>query len=167
VQSGLGYRRAAVPNRTLSEAGAEFIADFEGFRADLYEDSAGHCTIGFGHQVHQGKCDGSEPKEFRDGITRKRALRLLRDDAETAGDEINRSVEVPLKQTQFDALVSFVFNVGTGAFRDSTLLKRLNNGKYEDVPKQLNRWVFSGGEKLESLEKRRRAEGRLFREGKY
>jgi lysozyme len=156
-----------MPDRTVSKAGAEFIAEFEGFRADLYEDSAGHCTIGFGHQVHQGKCDGSEPKEFRDGITKKRGLDLLRKDAGTAGDEINRSVEVPLNQTQFDALVSFVFNVGTGAFRDSTLLKRLNDRRYDDVPKQLNRWVFSGGEKLESLVRRRRAEGRLFREGEY
>jgi lysozyme len=154
-------------DRSLSEAGAEFIAGFEGFSARLYEDIAGNCTIGFGHQVHPGKCDGSEPKEFRDGITRKRGLKLLQEDAATAADEINRSVTVRLNQTQFDALVSFVFNVGTGAFRDSTLLRRLNNKRYEDVPKQLNRWVFAGGEKLDSLIKRRKAEGRLFREGKY
>jgi lysozyme len=153
--------------RSLSEKGAEFISGFEGFSAKLYEDTAGHCTIGFGHQVHPGKCDGSEPKEFRDGISRKRGLRLLQNDAETAADEIHRSVEVHLNQTQFDALVSFVFNVGIGAFRDSTLLRLLNRGQYDSVPKQLNRWVFSQGQKLDSLIARRKAEGRLFRDGKY
>jgi lysozyme len=154
-------------DRSLSDKGAEFIAGFEGFSSKLYEDVAGHCTIGFGHQVHPGKCDGSEPKEFRDGITRKRGLRLLKHDAGVAADEINRSVDVALRQTQFDALVSFVFNVGTGAFRDSTLLRLLNRGNYDSVPKQLNRWVFSQGEKLDSLVARRKAEGRLFSEGKY
>jgi lysozyme len=153
--------------RSLSEEGAEFIAGFEGFSARLYNDPAGHCSIGFGHQVHQGKCDGREPQEFKDGITRKKGIRMLRDDAKVAADEINRSVTVPLKQTQFDALVSFVFNVGTGAFRESTLLRRLNKGRYRDVPEQLDRWVFAGGKKLDSLVERRRAEGRLFREGKY
>jgi lysozyme len=154
-------------DRTLSDKGAEFIAGFEGFSARLYEDPAGHCSIGFGHQVHPGKCDGSEPKEFKDGISRKRGLRILQKDAGIAGDEVNRSVEVRLNQTQFDALVSFTFNVGTGAFRDSTLLRLLNKGRYRDVPEQLDRWVFAGGEKLESLINRRKAEGRLFREGKY
>lgn len=153
--------------RSLSEEGADFIAGFEGFSARLYEDTAGHCTIGFGHQVHPGRCDGGEPKEFRDGITRKRGLKLLQNDAETAGDEINSSVEVDLNRHQFDALVSFVFNVGTGAFRDSTLLRLLNKGRYESVPEQLKRWVFSQGQKLDSLIDRRKAEGRLFRDGKY
>jgi GH24 family phage-related lysozyme (muramidase) len=154
-------------NRSLSEAGAKFIAEFEGFSGELYNDPTGNCTIGYGHMVHIGKCDGSEPKEFRDGITKKRAIKLLQEDAATAGTEINRSVTVPLTQTQFDALVSFVFNVGTGAFRDSTLLRLLNKGRYESVPKQLNRWVFAQGEKLDSLVRRRKAEGRLFRDGKY
>jgi lysozyme len=154
-------------SKKLSEAGARFIAGFEGFSARLYEDPAGHCTIGYGHQVHQGRCNGTEPKEFRDGITKRRGLNLLREDAEIAADEINRSVEVRLDQTQFDALVSFTFNVGTGAFRDSTLLRHLNNGRYDDVPKQLNRWIFAGGKKLDSLVDRRKLEGRLFRDGKY
>lgn len=72
----------------LSKKGADFIGAFEGFSATLYNDPAGHCTIGYGHLVHLGNCDGSEPAEFKRGITRKRAARLLREDARAAqGDD--------------------------------------------------------------------------------
>ena len=127
--------------RKLSKAGAHFIATFEGFRSELYDDAAGHCTIGFGHLVHHGRCDGGEPRELRRGVTRERALELLQEDAKAAADAVNRVVEVPLSQPQFDALVSFVFNVGAGAFGESTLLRMLNEGRYRDVPRQLDRWV--------------------------
>lgn len=166
-------RTAAVPKRTtkrqrkrkLSKKGTRFIATFEGFRSELYDDPAGHCTIGCGHLVHHGRCDGSEPAEFRRGITRERALELLLEDAAQAADAVNGSVQVPLNQHQFDALVSFVFNVGAGAFGESTLLKKLNEGRYQDVPKQLDRWVKAGGRTLEGLVRRRKAEGELFAEG--
>lgn len=166
-------RTAAAPKRTarrprkrkLSKKGARFIATFEGFRSELYDDPAGHCTIGCGHLVHHGRCDGSEPAEFRRGITRERALELLLEDAAQAADAVNGSVRVPLNQHQFDALVSFVFNVGVGAFGESTLLKKLNEGRYQDVPKQLDRWVKAGSRTLEGLVRRRKAEGELFAEG--
>ncbi len=166
-------RTAAAPKRTtrrprkrkLSKKGARFIATFEGFRSELYDDPAGHCTIGCGHLVHHGRCDGSEPAEFRRGITRERALELLLEDAAQAADAVNGSVHVPLNQHQFDALVSFVFNVGVGAFGESTLLKKLNEGRYQDVPKQLERWVKAGGRTLEGLVRRRKAEGELFAKG--
>lgn len=151
----------------LSGKGAEFIGRHEGFRADLYDDPAGHCTIGYGHLVHRGPCNGSEPAEFRAGITKARALQLLQEDAGTAAAAINRSVAVPLSQHQFDALVSFVFNVGTGAFAESTLLKRLNQGDYDAVPGELDKWVNAGGKRLQGLVNRRAAEGRLFANGTY
>ena len=119
----------------LSKKGAAFIARFEGFRDKLYNDPVGHATIGCGHLVHHGPINGSEPAEFRNGITRDRALELLQQDASTAADEISRSVKVDLSQPQVDALISFTFNVGTGAFRDSTLLKLLNGGDYASVPR--------------------------------
>ncbi len=153
--------------RTLTKAGAQFIARFEGFSAKLYDDPAGHCTIGYGHLVHHGRCNGSEPAEFRRGITEERALQLLRRDAAGAAAEIRRSARVPLSRHQFDALVSFVFNVGTGAFRDSTLLRELNAGRYDAVPGQLDRWVKAGGQTLPGLVRRRKAEGVLFSEGRY
>lgn len=151
----------------LSAEGAAFIARFEGFRANLYDDAAGHSTIGFGHLVHLGRTNGSEPEEFRRGISRERALELLREDAAAAAGEVRRSVRVPLTQAQLDALVSFAFNVGTGAFRESTLLRRLNAGEYDAVPSELGRWTKAGGRTLAGLVRRRAAEGRLFATGRY
>lgn len=151
--------------RKLSKSGVRLIAGFEGFRSDLYDDAAGHCTIGYGHLVHTGSCNGSEAAELRHGITRERALELLAEDASAASAAVNDAVDVPLDQHQFDALTSFVFNVGSGAFRKSTLLSLLNEGKYADVPGQLDRWVKAGGRTLEGLVRRRKAEGELFARG--
>jgi lysozyme len=151
----------------LSKRGAAFIAHFEGFRAELYNDPVGHCTIGCGHLVHHGPINGSEPDELKRGISRERALELLQDDAETAAREISDSVKVALTRSQADALISFAFNVGNGAFRDSTLLRLLNDGDYASVPAQLNRWTKASGKVLPGLVTRREAEGALFREGKY
>ena len=151
----------------LSKKGAAFIAHFEGFRGNLYNDPVGHCTIGCGHLVHHGPINGSEPEEFKRGITRERALELLQQDAGSAAGEISRSVKVKLTQFQADALISFTFNVGNGAFNDSTLLKLLNQGDYGSVPAQLDRWTKASGKTLPGLVTRRKAEGALFRDGKY
>ena len=152
---------------SLSMKGAAFIGHFEGFRGDMYNDPVGHATIGFGHLVHHGPINGSEPAEFRRGITRERALELLQQDAGSCAGEISRSVKVKLTQSQADALISFAFNVGNGAFQESTLLKLLNQGDYDSVPAQLNRWTKASGRTLPGLVTRRKAEGALFREGKY
>lgn len=160
-------RRPQAAGQFLSDAGARFIAEFEGFRGRLYDDAAGHCTIGYGHLVHHGPCNGSEPAELRRGITRERGLELLQADAERAADTVRRKVTVPLDQQQFDALVSFVFNVGGGGFANSTLLRELNAGDYDAVAPQLARWVKAGGQTLAGLVRRRAAEGRLFAEGEY
>jgi lysozyme len=79
-------------------------------------------------------------------------------------DAIERLVTVDLNQNQFDALVSWVYNCGVGALQNSTLLKLLNQGKYEAVPTQLMRWVNAGGKRYEGLARRRAAEGALFME---
>lgn len=158
-------RRRSRRKHTLSRSGVRLIARFEGFRSDLYDDAAGHCTIGYGHLVHHGNCTGSEPAEFRRGITRERALEILGDDAASAAATVNRLVTVPLEQHQFDALVSFVFNVGGGAFEGSTLLRVLNEGHYDHVPSELNRWVKANGTTLAGLVTRRKAEGALFSSG--
>src|ERR1700756_2482697 len=114
----------------VSDAGLHFIGRYEGFRSELYDDPAGNCTIGFGHLVHLGPTDGSEAPELCAGITRQQALELLRTDAHTAAEAVRTRVTVPLSQPQFDALVSFAFNVGAGAFAGSTLLRLLNAGEY-------------------------------------
>ncbi|MBA2332233.1 MAG: glycoside hydrolase family protein, partial [Actinobacteria bacterium] len=154
--------KPAAPPSALSKEGAKLIATFEGFRGKLYNDVANHCTIGYGHLVHHGPIDGSEPAEFRAGISQERALDLLQEDAAKAAAEIKRSVKVPLSQCQFDALVSFAFNVGNGAFSESTLLRLLNEGRYDAVEEQLARWNKAGGKTLQGLANRRAAEAKFF-----
>lgn len=148
----------------ISPAGVGFIGRWEGFRGQLYNDPLGHCTIGFGHLVHQGNCDGSEPARFKRGITRRRGLKLLRKDIADYQAAVNTFVGVTLNQQQFDALVSFAYNVGTDAFATSTLVRKLNRGDYQSVLGQLMRWTNGG---LPGLVARRRAEGVLFRDGRY
>jgi lysozyme len=152
---------------TISDQGTRFIARFEGFDPKLVNDAAGHCTIGFGHLVHLGPCDGSEPAELRHGITRERGLEILAQETSDAAAIVSRLVTVPLTQAQFDAIVSFTFNVGQTSFATSTLLKLLNQGLYASVPTQINRFVFAGGRRLPGLVARRAAEGRLFSAADY
>jgi lysozyme len=113
-----------------SEQGVELIKDREGVRYVAYLDSVGVPTIGVGHTagVRMGDtCDDAQ------------AMAWLADDLKWSEAAVNK-VWVDLAQHQFDALVSFVFNVGQGAFANSTLLRALNNGHYDEVPHQLDRW---------------------------
>ncbi|HSV39953.1 MAG TPA: lysozyme, partial [Nocardioidaceae bacterium] len=157
--------------RTLSGQGEEFIIEFEGFRSKLYEDQAGHCSIGVGHLVHLGSCTASDRREFRGGLTRAEGIDLMVSDARSKIDCVASNVDVALTQEQFDALVSFTFNVGEGAFEDSTLLRKLNEGDFAAVPKELARWnkVTIDGEKVVSngLTRRRGREAKLFSTGSY
>ena len=152
---------------TLSKRGAAFIAHFEGVYTHLYNDPAGHCTIGVGHLVHHGPCNGGEPDPFRRGLSRAQALKLLLDDAAEFAEVIDDRVKVSLTQPQRDALISFAFNVGAGAFGSSTLLRKLNAGSYAAVPDELARWTKAGTVTLPGLVRRRRAEGDLFAHGRY
>jgi GH24 family phage-related lysozyme (muramidase) len=157
----------STPADIASQTGLKFIAKHEGLRQNLYNDPAGHCTIGVGHLVHYGNCNGSESAEFRNGISEQRAYELLRSDVNVAVQAVKSFVKVPLNQQQFDALVSFTFNLGSGNLQKSDLLKRLNAGEYDAVPYELSRWVYGGGVKLPGLVRRRNEEGILFRDGIY
>lgn len=139
----------------LSDEGAKFIASWEGFSPNAYHAFAfeQYLTIGYGHY-------GPDVKSG-DTITKADALDLLQDDAQAAADAVTRLVKVPLNQHQEDALISFTFNCGTGALADSTLLRVLNEGHYDQVPEQLMRWVNSPP--LQGLINRRRAECALWR----
>ena len=110
---------------------------------------------------------GAEPAALKKGITKQQALQLLQQDAAKAGAAVKACVKVPLTQSQFDALVSFTFNCGVGAFESSTLLKRLNAGDYGAVPTELRKWVKAGPVTLPGLVTRRTAEGTLFSKGSY
>lgn len=115
------------------------IEVLEGFRAKAYRDIFGVLTIGFGHTVRS-----NEHHLQLDVITREEALELLRQDVTEAENAVNRLVTVPLRQEQFDALVSFTFNVGQGALARSTLLKKLNAGHCCAVPGEMRRWTNNG-----------------------
>jgi len=156
-------RRQEARATELSQDGAAFIAEFEGFYSKPYNDPAGHCTIGYGTLLHYGNCTKADKTKWSKGVTRGQALQMLHEEASAAADAVNHLTRVKLNQNQLDALVSFVYNVGIGAFTSSTLLKKLNAGDYASVPSEMNRWTHAGGEELPGLVRRRKAEGDLFR----
>ncbi len=133
--------------------GIELIRHFEGCRLDAYLCPAGVWTIGYGHtaNVKEG-----------DSIDQEAAEAFLIEDLENFEQAVTRMVEVPLTQQQFDALVSWTFNLGAGNLAESTLLRKLNNYQYVDVPEQIMRWVRAGGQVLDGLVRRRAAEAALF-----
>lgn len=141
----------------ISETGLKLIRDFEGFSPTPYRCPAGLMTIGYGHVI-----DKSEA--YTDaGISPKEAETLLKQDVNIVEQAIDRLVEVPLSQHQFDALVSLVYNIGTHAFEKSTLLRYLNAGDTEKAAREFSRWVYSRGRVLQGLKARREAESQLFR----
>jgi lysozyme len=141
-----------------SEKGIALIKSHEGMRLNAYLCPAKVWTIGYGHTSAAG-----EPKVVQGmKITRQEAEEILRRDLAKFEDRVNRLAKVPLTQGQFDALVSFDFN--TGKLHSSTLLKRLNAGKYAEVPRHLMRWTKGGGRELPGLVRRRRDEAELWRE---
>ncbi len=118
----------------LNKTGIDLIKESESLRLEPYYDQAGRLTIGYGHLIEPGESFGS--------ITEAEAEALLIDDVRTAENTVNQLVGVPLNQTQFNALVSFVFNVGAGAFAASTLLRKLNQGDYEGARQEFKRWKY-------------------------
>jgi GH24 family phage-related lysozyme (muramidase)/uncharacterized Zn-binding protein involved in type VI secretion len=146
----------------MSEDGKKFLKEKEGFRSQVYEDIAGHCTVGYGSLLHKGACVEADFTKYASGITEEQATELFEKELASFENTLNKNVKVDLNQNQFDALVSFAFNVGGGNFRSSTLLKKLNAGEYGKVKGQLNRWVNAGGKKSNGLVNRRKAEGELF-----
>jgi lysozyme len=148
----------------ISTEGFQHLLRYEAVRTDMYLDPAGLPTIGIGHlltkdELSSGKIRmGTERVRWRDGITFEDAMSLFSQDIAPAEEAINNLVTVTLTQTQFDTMVSFVFNVGVGAFARSTLLKKLNVGDHAEVPTQLARWVYSNGTRLAVLVARRNEE---------
>jgi lysozyme len=144
--------------KSLSKNGLDAIKAHEGWSSVVYKDQAGLPTIGYGHLL--------KPGEHFAEITRQMGETLLSQDVYFAVNAVNSLVTVDLSQGQFDALVSFVYNVGAGAFENSTLLAKLNAGDYRGAFDEFERWnkVTVNGEKILSygLVKRRRREQELF-----
>jgi lysozyme len=138
----------------ISNRGINLIKNFEGLRLWAYKCSGGVWTIGYGHT-------GPDVKQG-DFISLKDADLLFLRDLERFEKAVNKFVKVPISQNQFDALVSFSFNVGIEAFKTSTLLILLNKGLFEEVPFQFERWNKAGGFTVLGLIRRRQAESNLF-----
>lgn len=154
----------------IDQAGIDFIKSVEGVKPFAYLDVAGLPTVGAGHLLTQdeltsGKIyiDGRSYK-YHDGLPDDVIDRLLLRDLHIAELVVNSNVKVKLTQSQYNALVSFAFNVGVGAFRKSTLLRVLNESNYVSVPDQMRRWVFSAGQQIRGLKKRREKEIELWNE---
>lgn len=139
-----------------SQKGLDLIKSFEGLRLSAYRCPADIPTIGYGT---------TSGVKMGDTITKERAEELLREDVKRFEAQVFRLVKVPLSQGQFDALVSFVYNLGAGNLSNSTLLRLLNAGDYAGAAAQFDRWTKAGGKVLPGLVRRRAAERALF-EGK-
>ncbi|MDD2651673.1 MAG: lysozyme [Sulfurimonas sp.] len=140
--------------------GIELITTFEGFSASPYYCPAGIATIGYGSTKY---ADGRPVKMSDKPVTYFEAEELLEATLGEYEDAINRYVTLPfLNQNQFDALVSFTYNVGIGNFKKSTLLKKLNASLFEDAAKEFLKWDKSKGIALAGLTKRRKTEMEMF-----
>lgn len=142
----------------ISDKGIALIKQFEGLRLTAYQDSVGVWTIGYGWTQ---PVDG---KQIRAGMTIKEetAERLLRTGMVGYESDVSKLVKVKLTQGQFDALVSFAYNLGARALSTSTLLKKLNAGDYSGAADEFPRWNKAGGNVLAGLTRRREAERALF-----
>ena len=140
-------------NMKISQEGIALIKKFEGCKLESYLCAANVPTIGYG---------STKGVKMGMNISQEQAEELLIEDLKVFEDAVLKAVQVPLHQHQFDALVSWTFNLGGSNLNASTMLKVLNSGAYEDVPAQIKRWNKAGGEVLNGLIRRREAEALLF-----
>ncbi len=159
----------------ISDKGVEHLIKLEGgAQLKMYNDlgkNKGHCTVGVGHLVHKGVCNGVIPSErpYLKGVSLAKAKELLKSDLIIVESAINGSVTVPLTQNQYDALVSFAFNVGVTAFRYSKILKYINSKQYKNASDEFLAWnkmtVAGVKSEVKGLTNRRIAEKYLFDDG--
>jgi len=143
--------------RQITKQGIDLIKRFEGFEPEIYLDAADLPTIGYGHLLRPG-----EDKMFTGGISEAAGEALLIKDVGIAERAVLRLIRTPLTNGQFDALVSFTFNLGGGALQRSTLRRKVNREEHEEVPAEFMRWVWAGGRKLRGLIRRREAEAIFY-----
>ena len=130
------------------------IKEFEGCKLEAYLDSVGVATIGIG---------STRGVKLGQKITLQQANELLIKDMAFAENTVNRLVKSKINQNQFDALVSFVFNLGEGNFGKSTLLRKINNNPNDiSIRQEFNKWVNAGGKPLNGLVRRRAKESELY-----
>lgn len=142
-------------DKDIPQQAIDLIEQEEGLKLKAYRDpfKPSIWTIGFGHTkgVYEGMV-----------ISEQEATALLLDQIKDIKETIEKYVFVSLTDNELSALIDFVYNVGIGNFLRSTLLKKLNNGLYDEVPQELMRWVYAGSEKVGRLYLRRKRECDLW-----
>lgn len=142
----------------ISKTGLDLIKKFEGLRLTAYDDGVGVWTIGYGTIKYP---NGVRVKRG-DKITQAQADEYMANDVSVFERAVNRLVKVPLTQNQYDALVSFTYNLGETNLSTSTLLRKLNTHDYKGAAEQFERWNKAGGKVMKGLTRRRIAEKELF-----
>lgn len=142
----------------VSPSGIDLICNFEGKRLMAYDDGVGVWTIGFGTTIYP---NGIKVKKG-DVCTEAQAKAYMAHDLKKFELAVSNVVTVPLSQNQFDALVSLAYNIGTNAFKNSTLVKKLNAGDIRGAANQFDVWVKAGGKRMQGLVNRRAKEKALF-----
>lgn len=145
----------------ISKQGVDLIKEFEGFKSKPYLCPAGVPTIGYGATYYPSS--GVKVKMDDNPITESEATKMLKKMIDNVyGSAVNRYTVAPTTQNQFDALVSFAYNLGVGALQRSTLMRKHNEGKYNRAAKEFEKWVNAGGRRLAGLVRRRKAEQALY-----
>lgn len=145
--------------RHVSDATVEMIKEFESFRENAYLDAAGIWTIGYGNTYYR---DGS-PVKKGDVITLSEGIALYHDILNEFAADVNELVRVELNDCQFGAIVSLTYNIGVGAFKKSTLLRKLNADPNDpSIKTEFGKWVRAGGRTLNGLVKRRKKESDFY-----
>ena len=135
----------------------DLIKQFEGFRPEAYKDSVGVWTIGYGTTVIN-----NQPVKQGMTITQEQALQLVQQQVNKLWSQIESILKVKINDNQMNALIDFAYNLGFGSLRNSTLMRLVNESKFEEAANQFPRWVYAGGKVLPGLVKRREAERQLF-----
>jgi lysozyme len=147
----------------IGTKGVELIKHFEGFRANAYKCPAGVVTIGYGSTYYE---NGDRVK-ITDVIDKERATDLLMGTLRFFELEVDKMTRDDITQDQFDALVSFAYNLGSQALRGSTLLKKVNKNPHDlTISSEFQKWVKAGGKTLQGLVTRRISEAKLYTTGK-
>ena len=138
----------------ISEEGIALIKKFEGCKLEAYLDAVDVPTIAYGR---------TKDVKIGDICTQQQAEDWLEEELVEYAGYVEKAVTVPLEQNQFDALVSWTYNLGPASLNRSTALKLLNMSEYDGVPAQLKRWNKAGGKVLDGLVRRREAEAEMFK----
>lgn len=147
--------------RNIPDEAYKIIRLFEGCSLKIYLDIVGIPTVGYGHVLSQAEYE-SLKLASKTSITQAEADNFLYADVAIFASSILKLTSVKLNDNQFAALISFVFNVGSGAYQRSTLRQKLNRGDYEGAADQFLRWSKAGGQIIPGLLRRRKLERQLF-----